>query len=132
MLPLLLAATLLAAGPACPDPGLANPHLKVVRADVRGFDDYIVTVEVGNRGTAPQTAGIDQHLDLLQNGKLLGTQPIPALGPGQTYISAFRLRLPHERKRKPLAAEFRYVLADGGRAGRENCNTANDALSATL
>ena len=132
MLPLLLAATLLAAGPACPDPGLANPHLKVVRADVRGFDDYIVTVEVGNRGAAPQSAGIDQHLDLLQDGRILGSQPIPALGPKQTYVSAFRIRLPHERKRKPLAAEFRYVLADGSRSARENCSSANDALSATL
>ena len=132
MLPLLFASYLAAASPACPDPALANPRLKVVRADVRGFDDYIVTVDVANRGDAPQTAGIGQRLDLLQNGRVLGSQPIPALGPRQTYLTAFRIRLPHERKRKPLAAEFRYVLADGTRAARENCSTANDALSATL
>lgn len=132
MLPLLLTALLAAANPSCPDPALANPHLKVVRANVRGFDNYIVTVDVTNRGDAPQTPGIDQRLDLLQNGRTIGSQPVPALGPRQTYTSAFRIQLPHERRRKPFTAEFRYALANAARSTRENCSAADDVLTATL
>ena len=132
MVPLLFATYLAAANAACPDPALANPRLKVVRADVRGFDDYIVTLDVTNRGQAAQNSGVDQRLDLLQRGTVLGTQPIPALGPNQTYVTAFRIRVPHDRKRKPLDAEFRYVLANARDLPRQNCTADNDVLSAKL
>ncbi len=133
MLPLLLAAALAAASPSpCPsDLLVANPRLKVVRARDRAFDNFIVTVDVTNRGEREQLAQTQQHLELVQNGAVLGTQPIPGLGPKQAYVAAFRIELPHQAKRPPLVVEFRYVL-DSKDAPRENCTTANDRLTATL
>ena len=80
MAPLLLAAVLAAA--SCPnDLALTNPRLRVVQARERGYDHEIVTVDVENRGAAGQPIGLRQRLELVMGGKVLGTQPLPALGP---------------------------------------------------
>jgi CARDB len=133
MLPLLLLAAGIAAGPLpCPsDLLVANPRLKVVRARDRAFDNYIVTIDIDNRGVANQPNGTQQHLELAQNGHVLGTQPIPPLGAGASYAAAFRLQLPHTVRRAPFPVEFRYVL-DSKNASRANCTSANDRLTATL
>jgi hypothetical protein len=133
MLPFVLAAALATAHPSpCPsDLLVANPRLKVVRARDKAFDNYIVTVEVRNRGVAAQPDGTQQHLALLQRGVVLGTQPIPVLGADEDYAAAFRMRLPHQGKRDPFPVEFRYVL-DSKNGSRANCTSANDRLSATL
>ena len=133
MLPFLLAAAVAAASPTpCPaDLLVANPRLKVVRARDRAFDNVIVTVDVTNRGVSAQLLQTRQHLELVKDGTVLGTQPVPGLGPQQNYTAAFRIQLPHEAKRAPLVVEFRYVL-DSRDAPRENCTTANDRLTATL
>ncbi len=133
MLPFVLAAMLASASPSpCPsDLLVANPRLKIVRARDKAFDNYIVTVDVKNRGSAAQPDGTLQHLALLQRGAVVGTQPIPVLGADEEYPAAFRIRLPHQSKRPPFPVEFRYVL-DSKNGSRANCTSANDRLSATL
>jgi hypothetical protein len=133
MLPFLLAAAVAAASPTpCPsDLLVANPRLRVVRANDRALDNMIVTVDVTNRGVSAQLPQTQQHLELVRDRAVLGTQPIPGLGPQQSYAAAFRIQLPHQKKRAPLVVEFRYVL-DSKDAPRENCTTANDRLTATL
>jgi hypothetical protein len=133
MLPLVLAAALVAAEPSpCPsDLLVANPQLKVVRAIDRSRDNFVVTVDIKNRGVAAQPAETRQHLALLREGVTLGTQPIPALGPNQSYAAAFRVQMPHAGRRAPFAVEFRYVL-DSKNASRANCTSVNDRLAATL
>jgi len=134
MLPFLLAGALIAAQPAaCPsDLLVANPQLKVLRSkDDRTLDNYIVTVNVQNQGTAGQRPGVNQHLDLLINQKAAGTQPIPGLGANESYPAAFRFQLPHQRHRKPVVITFHYMMDDKQRPG-ENCTTAHDQVTATL
>jgi hypothetical protein len=133
MLPFLLAGALIAAQPAtCPSDLLVqNPRLKVVRATDRTLDNYIVSVEVLNRGTADQRTNLRQHLDVLVNQKPAGTQPVPGLGANEVYPAAFRFQLPHQRHRKPVVVTFHYVMDDKARPG-ENCTTANDQITATL
>ena len=133
MLALLLATAMATTAPGrCPsDPLIADPRLKVVRARDRAFDHYIVTVDVKNDGSVAQPSGTAQHLELVQHGDVLGKQPIPVLGRQESYVAAFRLRLPHQSARPPFAVEFRYVL-DTPNAARANCNPFNDRLSATL
>lgn len=136
MLPALLAAAALTMAPAsatCPtDLLLAEPRLKVVRATDRALDNYVVTVDVKNRGSAGQTPDVAQHLELIRDGTVIGTQPIPPLGPNQDYIAAFRLQLPHAQRRPPFPVTFHYVLDSKGDAARNNCSSANDRLSVTL
>ena len=134
MLPLLLAAAVAVASPStCPsDLLVANPRLKIVRAnDDKTRDNYIVTVDVKNRGVAAQPEDTQQHLALVRDGAVLGTQSIPSLGANDTYAAAFRVQLPHQRKRGPFTVEFRYVL-DSKNASRANCTSVNDRLNATL
>ena len=130
MLPLVLAAALAASPSPCPaDLLVANPSLKITRDDARGLDQYIVTIDVTNRGNGAQPLGTRQHLELLRDGDVLGSQTIPVLGPKQAYVAAFRMRLPHGST--PLHVQFRYVL-DSKNAPRANCTTVNDRLDATL
>ncbi len=131
MLPLLLAAGVAAASPCPSDLLVADPRLKVVRARDRAFDNYVVTVDIKNRGVANQPNGTRQHLELAQRGHAIGTQPVPPLGAGESYAAAFRVQLPHQGARAPFAVEFRYVL-DSKNAPRANCTSANDRLTATL
>jgi hypothetical protein len=133
MVSYLLAAAMATAVPSpCPaDLLVANPRLKIVRATDKAYDNYVVTVDVKNRGVAAQPADTAQHLELVRGGKPIGSQPVPALGQGQAYVAAFRVQLPHDAKRAPFTVEFRYVL-DSKNAPRANCTSANDRLSATL
>ena len=133
MLPFLVAAALATASPApCPsDLLVANPRLRVVRAADKSRDNFVVTVDVKNRGVATQPADTRQHLVLVRDGREIGSQPLPALGATESYAAAFRLQLPHERKRGPFTVEFRYVL-DSKNASRANCTSVNDRLTATL
>lgn len=135
MLPALLAAAAMTvaqgAAPCLADLSLANPRLKVVRSTEHGLDNYVVTVDLKNGGRAGQTPSIVQHLELIHEGAVIGKQPIPALGPRQDYVAAFRLQLPSVPKRPPFPVTFRYVLDSKG-AERNNCSSANDRLSVTL
>ena len=138
MLPFLLAAALasspLPAPSASPCPAdllVTNARLKVVRARDRAFDDLIVTVDVLNRGVAAQPGTAKQHLELAQGGRTIGSQPIPGLGPDERYAAAFRMVVPHVKKRDPMTFEFRYVL-DTNDAPRANCTSSNDRLTVTL
>jgi hypothetical protein len=133
MLPLLLAAAVATAAPSpCPsDLLVASPRLKVVRANDRSRDNYVVTVDVKNRGVAAQPEDTLQHVELVREGAVIGTQPVPALGANESYAAAFRLQLAHQRKRPPFRVEFRYAL-DSKNASRANCTSANDRLTATL
>ena len=98
MLPLLVAYALAAAPTPCPsDLLVANPRLRIVRAADKAFDNYVVTVDVKNRGSAPQPNFTRQHLALARNGAVIGTQPIPPLDANADYAAAFRVQLPHAR-----------------------------------
>jgi hypothetical protein len=136
MLPALLATVAMTAAPGsrpCPaDLLLAEPRLKVVRSTDRALDNYVVTVDVKNRGSAGQTPSVMQHLELIAEGKVIGKQPVPPLGPSQDYVAAFRLQLPHAPQRPPFPVTFHYVLDSKGDAARDNCSSANDRLTVTL
>ena len=134
MLALLLAVSsaLTPSPKPCPaDLVVENPRLKVVRATDRSLDDYVVTVDVTNRGSGAQTAGVKQHLELLRQGKPVAVQPIPSLARGERYAAAFRVPLPHAGRPAPFPVAFHYVL-DSKHAARDNCVSANDRVSATL
>ncbi len=132
MLSLLLAFAVAASPPPCPsDLLVANPRLRIVRAADRDFDNYVVAIDVTNRGSAPQPNFTRQHLALVRDRAMIGTQPIPPLAANASYAAAFRVQLVHERNRAPFVVEFRYVL-DSKNAPLANCTSANDRLTATL
>lgn len=127
----LVAAALSSTPSSCPvELVLADPQIKVVRRAAAGFDNYIISVNVTNRGRAGQSGVTRQHLELRQGTQTLGSQPIPPLGPQQSYVAAFRLQLPHQSKRQPLKVDFRY--ADDNPTPSRECTSTSDMLSVTL
>ncbi len=127
----LVAAALSSTPSSCPvELVLADPQIKVVRRAAAGFDNYIVSVDVTNRGRAGQNGTTRQHLELRQGTQTLGSQPIPPLGSQQSYVAAFRLQLPHQAKRQPLKVDFRY--ADDSPTPSRECTSTSDMLSVTL
>ncbi len=131
-LPLLLAATLSASPTPCPaDLLVANARVKATAGSTGGDDQYVVTVDVTNRGSAAQPPQTRQHLEILRDGAVLGSQLIPVLGARQAYAAAFRIHVPHRRGGAATPVEFRYVL-DSKNAAAANCTTVNDRLTATL
>ena len=132
MLPYLVALAVTTSPTPCPaDLLVADPRLKLVHGE-RGYNHEIISVNVTNRGSAAQTAGTHQRLDLVQNGTVIGSQPIPVLGSQQSYPASFRLVVVRQRKRAPVTVQFRYVLENGADAARQNCTSVNDVLDATL
>jgi hypothetical protein len=133
MLSFLLSAALATAQPTpCPtDIVVANPRLKVVRAHDPAYDNDIVSVFVSNNGTVAQRPNVRQHLDLLVGSTVLGSQPIPPLGPHDSFEAAFRFQQRHEPKRDPLKVTLHFVI-DSKTAPGENCTTSNDQVTATV
>ena len=127
MLPLLFAYAIAASPTPCPsDLLVANPRLRIVRAVDKAFDNYVVTIDVTNRGGAPQPDLTRQHLALVRERAVIGTQPIPPLAANESYAAAFRVQLVHERNRAPFVVEFRYVL-DSKNAPRTTPSTRSSA-----
>ncbi|HZO93535.1 MAG TPA: hypothetical protein VFB22_07175 [Candidatus Baltobacteraceae bacterium] len=132
MLAVFLAAALSASPSACPaDLLVSNPRVKATLGATKDADVYVVTVDVKNRGVAAQPADTRQHLEVVHQGQVLGSQPIPVLGADQTYAAAFRVTLPHANGAAAPRVEFHYVL-DSKNAPRANCTTVNDKITATL
>ena len=87
-------------------------------------------VDVKNRGTAAQRNDIVQHLDLLLNGLVAGTQAVPGLRAGQSFTATYpfrRSRTKH-KPRPPVAVTFHYVRDDALRSG-ESCTSADDSAT---
>jgi hypothetical protein len=134
MLPFALLAVLALADAdpsPCADLLVASPKLQVVKAPNPGFYSAVVTVDVRNRGVVAQPAATQQHLEIVQNGTVLGTQPIPPLRAQQHYPAAFRIQLPASQRKERLDVTFRYVL-DSHNAAQANCSASNDLLHVVL
>jgi hypothetical protein len=131
MLPILLAGALIAAQPSvCPsDLIVSNPRVRLVRMESAGQNDYVVIVDIKNRGTAAQRKDVAQHLDMSINIGVEGTQAIPPLRAGQNYTATYPFQIPRTKHKpshpSPWVATFHFVIDDAGRRD-ENCTTAND------
>jgi hypothetical protein len=130
MLPLaLMIAQLMAPVSACNGPDIAITQLKyaVVRGNATTPDRIVLTADVVNVGTQPQMAGVEQHVELIHDGRVLAIERFRALRVGERYPVALRLFRPHAERKEPLEVVVRYV-PDDRRARGENCSKANDSL----
>ena len=115
--------------PACvgPDIAIANVRYTTFRGNASSPDRIVVAAHVINVGTAAQTPGIAQHVELLHDGRVVVSEPVRALRTGERYLVALRIFRPIADRKDPLDVIVRYV-ADDRRARGENCATANDSL----
>ena len=125
----LVAQALSSPSPACvgPDISIRNVRYSTVKGIAAAPDRIVISAQVVNIGTLPQSTGVGQHVELLHDGQVLVEERVRALRVGERYIVALRMFRPAAQRKEPLDVIVRYV-ADDRRARGENCSTANDSL----
>ena len=118
--------------PLCPGPDISVTDLRINL--VKGSDKtnvpdrFLITADLSNIGTGAQVPNVQQHAELVRDGSVVATQPLPALASGITYPLQFRIfRSPKSRK-DPLQVLVRYVLDEKTKSSQMNCSAANDSL----
>jgi hypothetical protein len=122
---------------ASPDPLCTGPDISVTALRihiVKGSDKtntpdrFLITADLTNVGMASQEPRIAQHAELVRDGAVVATQPLPSLASGITYPLQFRVFRDATQRKDPLQVLVRYVLDDKGKMPEMNCSGANDSL----
>jgi hypothetical protein len=128
-------ATMLGTASAAPcsggDISVTDLRIKLIKGSSRTTtaDRILITGDFTNVGTAPQEARVAQHAELLRNGAVVASQPLPPLAAGVTYPLQFRIFRDTAQRTDPIQVLVRYVLDDKHRMARDNCVATNDSLT---
>jgi hypothetical protein len=140
MIGLFLAGVLALATPSpaplcgAADISVTDMQIKVIKGSAKTVieDRLLITGVFTNVGVQPQTPHVAQHAELLRNGAVVTSQPLPALGAGVSYPLQFRIFRDTSQRTDPIEVLVRYVLDDKRHALRNNCSPTNDSLQKTF
>jgi hypothetical protein len=140
MIALLLTGLLAMASPlpspACHggDISVTDVRINVVKGSARTAtaDRLLITGDFTNVGTESQIPHTAQHAELMRDGAIIATQPLPALGKGVTYPLQFRIFRDTSQRTDPITVIVRYVLDAPHQTSRDNCTLTNDSLQKTF
>ena len=139
MIGLLLAGVLALATPTplpCPgsDISVTDLQIKVIKGSAKTAtaDRLLITGTFTNIGMESQQPNLAQHAELLRDGAIAATQPLPALGAHVAYPLQFRIFRATSQRTDPVMVLVRYVLDDKRHALRNNCSGVNDSLQKTF
>jgi hypothetical protein len=123
---------LVSPAPACSGPDISVTGLRINL--VKGSDKtnvpdrFLITADLTNIGSAPQLPNVAQHTELVRDGSVVATQPLPSLASGITYPLQFRIFRSAKQRKDPLEVLVRYVLEDKNKTAQMNCSSVNDSL----
>jgi hypothetical protein len=140
MIGLFLAGVLALATPSpaplcgAADISVTDMQIKVIKGSAKTVieDRLLITGVFTNVGVQPQTPHVAQHAELLRDGAVVTSQPLPALGAGVSYPLQFRIFRDTSQRTDPIQVLVRYVLDDKRHAPRNNCSPTNDSLQKTF
>jgi hypothetical protein len=140
MIGLFLAGVLALATPSpaplcgAADISVTDMQIKVIKGSAKTVieDRLLITGVFTNVGVQPQTPHVAQHAELLRDGAVVTSQPLPALGAGVSYPLQFRIFRDTSQRTDPIEVLVRYVLDDKRHALRNNCSPTNDSLQKTF
>ena len=122
--------------PACHggDISVTDVRINVVKASSKTSpaDRLLITGDFTNVGTKSQKPETAQHAELLRDGAVLSTQPLPALAAGVKYPLQFRIFRPTDQRKDAVTVTVRYVLDDPHAARTNNCTPTNDSMQKTF
>ena len=127
-----------AASPACHggDISVTALRIKVIKGSAKTAtaDRLLITGDFTNVGLRAQQPHIAQHAEMLRDGAVVATQPLPALAANVTYPLQFRIFRDTSQRTDPVGVTVRYVLDDKSQARslQNNCSLTNDSLSKTF
>jgi hypothetical protein len=107
---------------------------KTIKGNSRaGIDDrLLLTADFANVGAKAQEPHTQQHAELVRDGTVIATQPLPALGANVTYPLQFRIFRNKATDAGPITVTVRYVLDEAHKPQRNNCSPTNDSLKKTF
>jgi hypothetical protein len=127
-----------AASPACRggDISVTDVRIKIIKGSAKTAtaDRLLITGDFTNVGGHAQEPHVAQHAELLRDGAVVATQPLPALASGVTYPLQFRIFRDTSQRTDPIGVIVRYVLDDKSKAHAHanDCSLTNDSLSKTF
>jgi hypothetical protein len=135
MIALVLASILGTASPAptCNggDISVTALRIKLIKGSARTAtsDRLLITGDFTNAGATDQDAHVHQHAELLRNGTIVASQPLPPLAAGTTYPLQFRIFRESDQRTDPVQVLVRYRLDEQRHIDRNNCIATNDSLT---
>lgn len=113
---------------------MTDVRISVVKASSKTSpaDRVLITGDFTNVGSKSQRPETAQHAELVRDGNVLQTQPLPALQAGVTYPLQFRIFRPTDQRKDSVAVTVRYVLDDPHAARSNNCTPTNDSMQKTF
>jgi hypothetical protein len=134
MIAVVLAGALALASPepVCPGPDISVTDIRI--SLVKGSektntpDRFLITADLTNIGSGAQAPHLGQHAELVRDGSVVASQPLPPLASGVTYPLQYRIFRDAKQRKDPLEVLVRYVLDEKGEANQMNCSGANDSL----
>jgi hypothetical protein len=132
---MLLAQAQSGASPTCHagDISVTDLRGKTIKGNGRGVDDrLLLTADFANVGAKAQEPHTKQHAELVRDGTVISTQPLPALATNVTYPLVFRIFRNKTTDAGPITVTVRYVLDEAHKPQRNNCSPTNDSLQKTF
>jgi hypothetical protein len=138
MIAVLLAGILAATPPAPPAPtchggdiSVTDLRIKLIKGSARTAtaDRLLITGDFTNVGSMAQEPRVAQHAELVRNGVVVASQPLPPLAAGVTYPLQFRIFRDTSQRTDPVQVLVRYVLDAKHRVDRNDCLATNDSLT---
>ena len=133
---LALATPVPGPAPSCPhsDISVTALQIKVIKGSAKTAtaDRLLITGVFTNVGEQSQQPHIAQHAELLRDGVVVASQPLPALAARVAYPLQFRIFRDTSQRTDPIGVLVRYVLDDKRRPVRNNCSPTNDSLQKTF
>jgi hypothetical protein len=121
------------APPSCHggDISVTDLRIKLIKGSSKttAADRLLITGDFTNVGTHTQEPNVHQHAELLRDGNVVATQPLPPLDAGVTYPLQFRIFRDTSQRTDPLQVLVRYVLDDKHHVVKDNCLLTNDSLT---
>jgi hypothetical protein len=135
----VLLAGILTASPPVPschggDISVTDLRIKLIKGSARAAtaDRLLITGDFTNVGGLDQQPQVAQHAELLRNGLVVASQPLPPLAAGTTYPLQFRIFRDTSQRTDPIEVLVRYVLDEKHHIDRNNCLATNDSLTKTF
>jgi hypothetical protein len=116
------------------DISVTDLQIKVIKGSAKAATDdrLLITGTFTNVGDQSQQPHLAQHAELLRDGNVVATQPLPALAAGVAYPLQFRIFRATTERTDPIMVLVRYVLDDKRHPTRNNCTQVNDSLQKTF
>jgi hypothetical protein len=133
LLPIALAAPLMAAPASCsgPDPAITGAVVQSQTTSA-GLNTYVVAITVQNVGSQGQPSNLLQSVEVKQNGDHVDQKGLQPLRPGQKQTVTYTFTRSHGAAPHTTRLEFSLAQRTYSIPGPQDCSADNDRFRLTV